>query len=222
VTQLSKFRIGAFAICLAMGGASASNLWAELLRPAPAAFPDGSAAIPSADDVDAARRAARIAPARSELRADAALALAAGALHGAAGYRPDLNQEAQSVAKQALAAAPLDSRLWLVLARLQAQQALRDPHIAETLKLSYFTGPNLAKLIPTRLATVVSGDGLNDPDLRELARGDVRLILTGHPDLKPALVAAYRNAAPGGKQFLEESTKSIDPKFESSLPRVSR
>jgi len=222
VTQLWKFRIVAVVICVAMSGVSVTNLWAEILRPAPSAFPDSSAAIPSAGEIDLARRAARIAPGRSELQADAALALAAEALHGAGGYRSDLNQEAQGAARQALAAGPLDSRLWLVLARLQAQQALRDPRIAETLKLSYFTGPNLGNLMPARLASVVAGDGLNDPDLRELARGDVRLILTRHPALKPGLITAYRSAAPQGQQFLEESIKSIDPKFETSLPRALR
>lgn len=222
MTQLWKFRIAAFVLCLAISGVSVKNLWAEMLRPAPSAFPDASTGIPSRGEIDSARRAASIAPDRSDLQADAALALAAEALQGVAGYRPDLNQEAQSAARRALAAGPLDSRLWLVLARLQAQQALRDPRIAETLKLSYFTGPNSGNLIPARLATVVSSDGLNDPDLKELARGDVRLILTRHPELKPALVAAYRGAAPQGKQFLEESIKSIDPKFETSLPRASR
>jgi len=222
VTNLWKFRIVALVICLAMSGVSITNLWAEILRPAPAAFPDGSGAIPSAGDIDLARRAARIAPVRSELQADAALAVAAEALHGTAGYRPDVNQEAQDAARQALAAGPLDSRLWLVLARLQGQRALRDPRLAETLKLSYFTGPNLGNLIPARLASVVAGDGLNDPDLRELARGDVRLILIHHQALKPGLIAAYRGAAPQGKQFLEESIKSIDPKFEASLPRALR
>jgi hypothetical protein len=218
VTNLWKFRIVAFAICIAMGAISVINLGGELLRPPLSAFPDSSAAVRSSGEIDWARRAVRIAPDRSELRADVALAFAAEALHGVAGYKSDLNQQAQIAAREALGAGPLDSRVWLVLARLQAQTAPGDPRIVETLKLSYFTGPNLENLVSTRLATVVSSDGLNDPDLRELARGDVRLILTRHPDLKPALIAAYRKAGPGGKQFLEESIKSIDPKFVTSLP----
>ena len=218
VTNLWTFRIVAFAICIAMGTISVINLAGELMRPPPSAFPDGSISIPSPSEIDQARRAARIAPDRSDLRSNVALALAAEALHGPAGYRSDLNQQAQMAAREALGGAPLDSGVWLVLARLQAQVALRDPRIAETLKLSYFTGPNLRNLVSTRLATVVSSDGLNDPDLKELARGDVRLVLINHPDLKPGLVAAYRGAGPAGKQFLEESIKSIDPKFITSLP----
>jgi len=189
-----------------------------MLRLPSSAFPDSSATIPPPSQIDLARQAARIAPNRSDLQAGVALGLAAEALHGVAGYRPDLNQAAQDAARQALAAGPLDSRIWLVLARLQAQRGLHDPRIVETLKLSYFTGPSLEDLIPARLATVVSSDELSDPDLRELARGDVRLILTRHPELKPALVAAYRTAAPGGKQFLEQSIQNIDPKFEASPP----
>jgi hypothetical protein len=222
VTTPWKFRFVAFVICLAMGGVSVRNLWAELLHPPTSIFPNSTDTPPSQSQIDSARIAARIAPDRSDLQADAALALAAMALYGVAGYRPDLNQEAQSASRQALAAGPLDSRIWLVLARLQAQHALHDPRIAETLKLSYFTGPGSKDLIPARLAIAVSSDQLSDPDLRELARGDVRLILIRHPELKPALVAAYRIAAPGGKHFLEQSIRSIDPSFVISLPGVLR
>ena len=214
------FRIVTFVICLGMGGISAANLLAETFRTPPALFIETSTSVPSQSQIDSARRAARFVPDRSDLQADAALALAAEALNGVSGYRPELNQQAQIAARQALAAGPHDSRIWLALARLQVQHSLHDPRVAETLKLSYFTGPNLEALVATRLATVTSGSSLNDPDLQELARGDVRLILTRYPDLKPALITAYRGAAPVGKQFIEQSVKNIDPNFATSLSKT--
>lgn len=222
MTSAWKFRIVAFMACLFVGGISGANLSAEILRPLPSPFPGSSTTIPSQSQIDLAHWVASIAPGRTDLQADAALALATGALLGTAGYRPGLNQEAQAAASQALEAGPHDSRIWLVLARLHAQRTARDPRTTETLRLSYFTGPGLDKLVPARLATVVSTDALNDPDLRELARGDVRLILTRHPELKPSLIAAYRSTTPDGKRLIEESVKDIDPQFVTLLSGGSR
>ena len=220
MTTLWKFRIVTFLICLGMGGVSAKNLLAEIFRSSSAAVAEISTSVPTQGQIDSARGAARLAPERSDLQAEAALALAAQALNGAAGYRPDLNEEAQVAAKKALAAGPHDSRIWLELARLQIQHSTRDPRIVETLKLSYFTGPSSEALVAKRLAAVTSGYSLNDPDLQELARGDVRLILTRYPNLKPALISAYRGAAPAGKQFIEQNVKNIDPTFVASLSKT--
>ena len=83
--------------------------------------------------------------------------------------------------------------------------------------MSYFTGPNRAELIPARLDAVTLNDALNDADLKELARGDVRAILMQGPNQRQALINDYLRAAPLGKTFLEESSKMIDPKFSDAL-----
>ena len=49
--------------------------------------------------------------------------------------------------------------------------------LIEALKMAYFTAPNDARLMAVRLDLATSFDALADPDVRELARGDVRLIL---------------------------------------------
>ena len=89
--------------------------------------------------------------------------------------------------------------------------------LVEALKLAYFTAPNDARLMPIRLDTATSFDALADPDLKELVRGDVRLMVTRQPALKPAVVSAYRRASNLGKAFLEESVRSIDPQFLAIL-----
>ena len=65
----------------------------------------------------------------------------------------------------------------------RAQKNPRDPMLIEALKMSYFTAPNDARLMAVRLDLATSSNALADPDLKELARGDVRLILlTRQPD----------------------------------------
>src|SRR6201993_5463673 len=57
-------------------------------------------------------------------------------------------REAQQAVKNALKVGPHESRMWLALALLQARNNDADPLIAESLKMSYLTGPNRADLIP--------------------------------------------------------------------------
>jgi hypothetical protein len=58
---------------------------------------------------------------------------------------------------------------------------------------------------------------LYDTDLKELARGDVRTILTQLPEQRPELVEYYVRASSIGKAFLEESAQTFDPKFADTL-----
>ena len=67
--------------------------------------------------------------------------------------------------------------LWLALALLRAQRNPADPMLIEALKMAYFTAPNDARLMAVRLDLATSSNALADPDVRELARGDVRLIV---------------------------------------------
>jgi hypothetical protein len=199
-------------IVLVTGAFAISNLCSELLRASPP-YSLATANVPTEDQIAAATRATSIAPLRTELKADMALALAARALRGPVGYLPDLNLDAQSAAKHALVAGPHDAQVWLMLGQLQAQQSMLDPQIAESLKMSYFTAVNSLNLISARLRAVSETAAVQDADLRELARGDIRLILTRRPDLKLALLDIYRRGQPEGRQFIEESVKAIDPNF---------
>ena len=127
------------------------------------------------------------------------------------------NSEARRRLKQTLSISPYNPELWLALALLQAQHDPRDPSLGEALKMAYFTAPNDVELMPVRLDTVTLFDALADPDIKELARGDVRLMLTRQVELKRAVVSAYRRASSLGKAFLEEAVQSIDPSF---LPKL--
>ena len=85
--------------------------------------------------------------------------------------------------------------------------------------MSYFTAPNDAKLMPLRLYTTAKLDALADADLKELARGDVRLMLIRQSNLKASVLSAYRAGSSLGRAFLEDAVQSIDPEFVSVLQK---
>lgn len=210
-----RFRVLVCVIAVLVMGISTANLVAEFLRPVPLSISE-LASPPSQSRTAAAKLASAIMPIRSDLRADHALALAAQALAAGQTAQPEAALEA---IKNSLQIGPHDSQMWLVLALLQARARTAGSNVAETLKMSYLTGQNRAGLIPTRLASVTSGNALADPDLVDLARGDVRAILTQLPDQRPSLISAYARASQAGKQFLERSVAVIDPKFVDMLKR---
>jgi hypothetical protein len=209
-----KFRSLVLFIVVLVGGVSIANLVAEFLRPAPLVSISGIANAPSESQVASARLASTLMPFRSDLRAEYALALAGQTLNS---KQTVPSEPAQDAVRSSLKIGPHDSLMWLVLALLQTKANASDPRIAESLKMSYLTGQNRADLIPTRLGSVTSGNSLADTDLAELARSDVRAILTHLPDQRQALVSNYTRASQAGRKFLQESIATIDPKYLDSL-----
>jgi hypothetical protein len=212
-----KFRLFALLVFVFVGGLSISNLLAEFQRPAPFALSLTPNTAPTPDQISSAGRASAIAPFRSDLRAEYAVALADQTLQSKYTGQAQSDETAQNAVKNALKIGPHDSRMWLVLALLQARSNLGDSLVAESLKMSYLTGPNRAELIPTRLAAATLGNALSDADLSELARGDVRIILTQVPTQRQALLNDYMRGSLTGKTFLEDSARMYDPKFADSL-----
>ena len=215
--RIWKFRVFALLVCVFVGGLSISNLAAELVRPPPAPLPSRTSPAPTFEQLSSADQASAIAPFRSDLKADYAAALAGRALKSEYSRGASGDETARNAVKSALKMGPHESRMWLVLALLQARSNLGDSLITESLKMSYLTGPNRTELVPARLDAVTLNQSLNDADLRELARGDVRIILTQLPDQRQALLNDYLRASSIGKKFLEESARTFDPKFADSL-----
>jgi hypothetical protein len=197
---------------------SITNLVAELMRPSALPLPVRDSKAPSPQAVSAAELASTIAPFRTDLRTDHAIALTWKALQsGKSASQPADNEAAQNTVRNALEFGPHDSRMWLLLAQLQAQKDSADPLVAEALKMSYFTGPNRAELVPARLDLVTASNAPSDSDLSELASSDVRAMLTRLNGQRPALAKDYVRASPAGKKFLEDSVRQLDPAFADSL-----
>ena len=123
-------------------------------------------------------------------------------------------EHAREVAHRALTLAPYDARVWLVLAGIDSRLGQK---FAASLRMSYYTGANEAKLIPWRLHLAVNSQALAERDFQELVRHEIRTIITRKPELKPAILAAYRDASPTGRQFLEETLEESDPTLLATL-----
>lgn len=156
---------------------------------------------------------------RSDLEANQTLAAALSAIQkGSSGAPEGTGDELlRTRLKRVLAFAPYDAGLWLSLALLEMERAPNNPTTVEALRMAYLTAPNDARLMPARLDAATGSDALVDPDLREFALGDVRIMLTRSPGQKEAVVAAYRRASSRGRAFLDEAIQSIDPAFLPAL-----
>lgn len=212
--SILKFRLFAFLAAVFVGAISLANLAAEFLHPAPLPFPSGNSNSPTTEQVSTTALAATIAPFRSDIVADHASALAGAALKSDAKTRPEKQNAAQNAIKNVLKIGPHDSRMWLALALVQAPA---DPATVESLKMSYLTGPNQAEIIPIRLDTATASNALSDAELGDLARSDVRALLSQLPGQRQALVNDYARASKVGKKFLEDSVATIDPEFGDKL-----
>jgi hypothetical protein len=207
------FRLLTFFIVVVVGAISIANLVAESLRPALPAFPALASRAPLPEQVSSVGLASTIAPFRSDLKADYALGLAEQVLSSQSADQSEKATVAQDAIRDAFRIGPHDSRLWLALALIQSRNKPADSLVSEALKMSYLTGPNRLEIIPIRLQTVTANNALNDADLGELARGDVRAMLSQRPEQRLTLVNDYLHASEVGKKFLEESAKTIDPGF---------
>ena len=214
------FRIATLLLALALGWYAFATIVAETFTPKAQLFsqdlgPRNPPSYGSLSDWGAAA-----APLRGDLLADVAMARAAPALDpGKVKPSPEMvpiRESALTYARQSLFLAPHSSEMWLLMAMLQSQGQARNA-VAEALKMSYLTGPAAVNLIPTRLAFVSASATISDAELKNLARGDIRLILTRRPDLKPAIISAYRRASADGKAYIDEMVRSLDPSFAPSL-----
>ena len=197
--------------CAALFGLQATWLIVpEMSRPTAAGDP--SVPAESEDRRAAAERAARFAVIRGDLWAE--LALTYSGLVWSDGRsisrRPTRQsvEEARAIAAHALSHSPHDARVWLLLAALNNLTEDTDRHTAAALKMSYYTGPNEIKLIPLRLLVAVRPGVLADEELQDLFRYELGSIISRKPELKPAIVAAYREATPAARRLIEEEAVS--------------
>ena len=212
-----RFRITAVLMALVMGWFAIATIVAEGLSPKTRSFSrQGAAPDPISDRAPAAWAATALL--RGDRLADIAFAYAAPA-RGNEPATPDMiaaRERAEAYARRSLSLAPHASDVWLLLAMLGRQGPSQNAS-AELLKMSYLTSRADADLIPARLATMAASAAVADAELKSLASGDIRLILTRRPDLKPALASAYSGGSAEGRAFIRETVQSIDPGLAASL-----
>ena len=217
----ASLRAAVWILALVLAAQSVWILGAERFRPGLVALPASHelAAVAATRRGDAAF-AARLAALRGDLWAEAALSYAdllwvAPPTNGPS--RVDPLKEARASATQAIALAPDQPAVWLLLAGLASRYGWPSPVPAEALKMSYYTGPREDSLMPMRLDIAARLATPADPELSRLFRRDIELILTHRTRLKGAIAAAYRDATPETKRALEEEVGRLDPPFLESL-----
>lgn len=213
-------RLGATVYAAVLGVAAVWMLTVELIRPTLPFFADDVAtAEAAAAHRGAAGAAAWIGRVRGNLWTDYAMTLApdlSGKPTGdAAAASLQALEGTRSAAMRGAELAPYDARAWLLLAGV-ASRGL-DHKAAGPLKMSYYTAPNAVSLIPLRINISTRTDAITDPDLKILVGGEIRTIITRKPDLKPAIVNAYRDALPEGRRFIEAEVGELDPDLLASL-----
>jgi hypothetical protein len=193
----------------------------EVIRPQLPYFPAGKAESDAAAHRLAASIAANVGIIRGDLWADYAIASSAELLSGsedtkAAGSLEDI-EKARAVAITAAASAPSNSRIWLLLAQIEQRRDGAAQRALDFLKMSYYTAPNSAALIPSRLRLATRLAEFKDQDLQVLIGREVHTILIRRFDLRPALSIAYRDASPEGKRFIAAKVGELDRTFSETI-----
>jgi hypothetical protein len=215
-----RFRVATLLIGIVLGWFAVATILAEKLSPKTQRFAQDLTLSDSSAPGSMTEWAASAAPWRGDLLADVAMARAAPAF-GAHESPPSpqmikARERALASAKQSLSLAPHSSRTWLLLAMLQNHGQDRQS-VAEALRMSYLTSAVDLALIPARLTLIAASVSVADADLKNLARGDIRLILTRRPELKPAIVNAYLHGSSEGKAYIGQAVRSLDPGFAATL-----
>jgi hypothetical protein len=131
---------------------------------------------------------------------------------------PDANQQtARAMTERALIYSPHRADVWLLLALLFSHRDGSQAKLAAALKMSYYTGANEIYLVPWRIFASVSSSALDDTELQDMVRRDIRMIITREPELKPTLIAVYNNASASNKKFMENAIGEVDPQFLASV-----
>ena len=191
-------------------GYSHKNLWTT--SDAPARF--------SSAQREEMKEAASIAMVRGVLWADLGFALL-GRRWTDPGKAPDhdhASDPAYDAFSRALRFAPHQADVWLALAGLSSQSRLAGSNTGALLKMSYYTAPNELTLLPKRLLVAFSDDAaLKDPELRDMIKRDVDIVLSRQPSLKPALVSAYASMPNDRRILADRLISEVDPNYLKTI-----
>jgi hypothetical protein len=194
-------------------------LCAELTSPDITSFPiKQETAFTAANHRNDALLAARFGWARGDLWSEAAFSYANLMWVDEPTVEAPVRGQAKAVAEKAARLSPVNPALWLMLADFASRFGWQKPIAAESLKISYYTGPHEPIIIPLRLAVAAQLDPSVDHELELLFAREVENVLTYHPELRSAIRSAYRQATSGSRQIIEEVAGRLDPAFSRSLP----
>jgi hypothetical protein len=225
----TKFDLRNCALVLA-GFVGLYSIWflaAELLRPRLESELRLLATIPESSIVSirsATGRAAAVGMIRADLWAERALVDGAKIVDERIMPDDTLSQaqaaETRVSAERAVANGPLFAPVWLVLANLSFKVKEQRHLASDQLKMSYFTGPNDQTIMGRRLSLLSRFATIDDDNLRNAVRREIRTILLRAPDLRQRIIDAHRQAQTEPRKFIEAAVLEVDPVFFASLRRT--
>jgi hypothetical protein len=194
----------------------------EVSRPAQIGFPsDQRHATVARLDQERANRSAVLAAVRGDLWAESAFTYASMLWTDQAlelEESGDRSARALVSLLKTLHYAPHRGDAWLMLASTCERLKMQACNVGALLKMSYYTTPDQAGLLPLRLAQALrSNEIAGDDELADMVRRDIRFVLTRSPELRPALIAAYRSASSAGKRLVEQAVTPVEPGYLTVL-----
>lgn len=170
-------------------------------------------------DRDNASRAAERAVVRGDLWAESAFTYAnliwTQPVRGVE-LSAETGRLARAQLERALRYSPHRGDVWLLLAAMAERYGWQDQKPIALLKMSYYTAPNERALFPMRVRAALAANGLQDMELPDMIRRDIRL-MARTPVFKPALAAIYKSASGPNREFIERAMSEIDPAYLASL-----
>lgn len=218
------FRLTSLVVAVLLAAQCVWLLLAEFSRPRLVGSPlNATLTSVAAKDRDVAFRAASIGAIRGDLWATAALTYAGVAIGDTristrSAADPAVARVRVSI-ECALATAPTKSVVWLLRTGLALQYPAGRMDPLEALRMSYYTGPSDRSDVPLRLQLAARANGFDDPEIREFAVRDIRMLLAAKDH--HAIAVAHDFASKAGKQFVEQTVHDIDPSAMQNLSSPS-
>jgi hypothetical protein len=213
-------RLGTRVFAAVLGAQSIWLLLSELSRPSVDRVPTtAQAADQAAIERNDGMWAAWIGIIRGDLWADSAFTYAdlLWASPDPDGQPNTTLAPARAELDKALGYAPHRADAWLMLAGLEERDSLHVSDPAEALKMSYYTGPSERPLIPLRFRIATRLDALDDVEIQQFIRRDLRFVLGQKQS--SVITETYAGASTAGKRLIEQAVGEIDPTYRG-LPRT--
>jgi hypothetical protein len=213
-----RYGLLAFGVVLAMQ--AAWIILAEYYHPGLIKLPvDRQTSLVLLPEQDRIKRAASLATIRGDLWAESAFTNS-NLLWKESPTQDGSKEEIKQVQKElirALQYSPHRGDVWLMMAAMEDRYSWPTHQPGSLLKMSYYTAPNEQSLFPLRLRTALRPSALQDVEVQDMAQRDIRMAMGKAPALKPALLAAYKDASPQGRSFVDRVVSEIDPTYLAAL-----
>ncbi len=218
-----RFRAGLLVFSAVLAALSAWIIVAEYYRPRRIYLPVDQLADllrGERDDQQNAKRAASLALVRGDLWAESAFTYS-DLLWREPTTVQDSNDRISSEARldleKAVRYSPHRGDVWLMFAAMADRYNWQGYQPSALLKMSYYTAPNELSLFPLRFQISLRPNSLQDSEIQDMIRRDIRMVVTKAPSLKPALIAAYKSAPSSSKAMVERVISEIDPTYLSAM-----